>query len=81
LKNFFKSSIKIKRSKLAAVAIKTVSKVKERSLAFMKNNLDKIPRTVINVDLQPSYLIIPENGELNEYLIFFSRLFYKLLLL
>jgi hypothetical protein len=47
----------------------------------MKNNLDKIPRTVINVDLQPSYLIIPENGELNEYLIFFSRLFYKLLLL
>jgi hypothetical protein len=66
LKNFFKSSIKIKRSRLAAAAIKTVSKVKERSLIFMKNNLDKIPRTIINVDVQPSYLIIPENGELNE---------------
>ena len=66
LTNFFKSSIKIKRSRLAAAAIKTVTKAKERSLIFMKNNLDKIPKTDINIDIQPSYLLIPENGELNE---------------
>jgi hypothetical protein len=34
---------------------------------FMKNNLDKIPQTDINIDIQPSYLLMPENGILNEY--------------
>ena len=43
-----------------------MSQAKERSYIFMKNNLEKIPKTEVNIDIQPSYLLIPENGFLKE---------------
>ena len=51
---------KIKRLKDAA--LKTISKAKDRSLLFMKNNLQNIQQMEVNVQIEPSLVVIPENG-------------------
>ena len=33
----------------------------ERFVLYMKNNLDHIQQLDLNIDVQPSYLVIPEN--------------------
>ena len=63
---FFKPPIAHERNRLKAVAIKKIYQAKERSFVFMKNNLDKIPQTDMNIDIQPSYLLIPENSFFSE---------------
>jgi hypothetical protein len=63
---FFRSAQTVQHSKLKKAAIKTISNVKEHSLIYMKNNLQHIRKTDINIDIQPSYLLIPENGSFEE---------------
>lgn len=43
-----------------------MKQVRERSLMFMKNNLSNIEFMDVNIDIQPSYLIIPYGGEYSE---------------
>ncbi len=47
-------------------ALKKISQAKERSILFMKNNLQNINQIDLNIDVQPSYLVIPENGTFSE---------------
>lgn len=52
--------------RIKSAAIKTINQVKERSYMFMKNNLQNIQYMDLNIDIEPSYLIMPQNGEFNE---------------
>ena len=42
--------------------MKKISQAKERSILFMKNNLQTVQQMELNIDIQPSYMLIPENG-------------------
>ena len=48
--------------RLKNAALKTISKVKDRSLLFMKNNLQQIQQMELNIDIKPSFVLIHENG-------------------
>jgi vacuolar protein sorting-associated protein 13A/C len=63
---FFRSSVSLKQKKLKNAALRTISQVKERSLLFMKNNLHNIEHMDLNIDIQPSYLLMPQNGVYTE---------------
>ncbi len=52
--------------RLKNAALKTISQAKERSILFMKNNLQNVQQMQLNIDIQPSYMIIPENGSLEK---------------
>ena len=52
--------------RLKFAALKKISEAKERSVLYMKNNLDHIQQLDLNIDVQPSYLVVPENGIFSE---------------
>ena len=62
---FFRSEF-VGSKKLAHAALKKISDAKERSVLFMKNNLGHIQQMDLNVEIQPSYLVVPFNGVYNE---------------
>ena len=59
---FFRSSEFSQQKKIKNAAIRTINRVKERSYMFMKNNLQNIKHMDLNIDIQPSYLFVPQNG-------------------
>lgn len=50
------------KSRLKNAALRTISQVKQRSILFMKNNLQNIQQMDININIYPSFLLLPQNG-------------------
>ena len=48
------------------VAYSTYTDVKHRSFLLMKHNLEKIKVLDIDIDIESSYLLLPENGVFRE---------------
>ena len=48
------------------MAYSTYTDVKNRSYVLMKHNVEKIKRLDIDIDLQSSYFLLPENGVYEE---------------
>ena len=49
------------------VAMSTYNDVKNRSYILMKHNVEKIKRLDVDIDLAPSYFLLPQNGVYQEY--------------
>ncbi|CAF0704730.1 unnamed protein product [Brachionus calyciflorus] len=66
---FFRPTDHISSSqkKFKNAALRTISKVKQRSILYMKNNLQNIQQMELNIDIQPSYLLVPEKGNLQDF--------------
>lgn len=45
----------------------TYNDVKNRSYILMKHNVEKIKRLDVDIDLAPSYFLLPQNGVYQEY--------------
>jgi hypothetical protein len=46
--------------------LKKINQVRERSVQYMKNNLGNIKFIDVNIDIEPSYLLIPQYGVFSE---------------
>ena len=54
------------KSKLATAAFRTITRVKDRSLQYMRNNLQNIQRIDLDISIEPSLLLVPENGKFSK---------------
>ncbi|RNA03908.1 vacuolar sorting-associated 13A [Brachionus plicatilis] len=61
---FFRSSESTSKIRLKNAALKSINKVKQRSILYMKNNLQNIQQMEVNVEIFPSYLIVPKKGNI-----------------
>lgn len=64
---FFRSPEMSDHSRLKNVALKKIKQARERSVQYMKNNLGNIRFVDLNIEIEPSYLLIPQNGVFSEY--------------
>ena len=63
---FFRSTESLQKKKLKNAALRTISRVKEHSIMYMKNNLQNIEKIDLNIDIDPSFIILSQDGIFKE---------------